>query len=261
MLADGRNFPKRAWLFVLAVAFALMLTPAMADTGAEQQDADKASKVEEEQTDKDPLEGYNRFMFKFNQFFRETIVDPLVDGYQAITPEPLQKAISNAAKNINEPITAGSSLLQGDTENAKKATQRFLINTTAGFGGTKDVAAEEYGIKSRDEDLGQAAGAHGTEAGAHIELPFLGPSNTRDALGTAATAIINPIGAAGSVAKGAVEYSDKRDVIKDVTKGALDPYVVQRDAYEQHRDYQIRNAEPPAGKEQDFPGLNEAPGK
>ena len=45
-----------------------------------------------------------------------------------------------------------------------------------------------------------------------------------------------------------------------MTKGALDPYVVERDAYEQHREYQIRNAEPPA-KDQDFPGLSEEPAK
>lgn len=259
MFDNGKNFPKWAWAFVLAVVVvALTAMPVMAESDADQ---DKAPNVEEEQTDKDPLEGYNRFMFKFNQFFRDTIIDPLVDGYQAVTPDPLQKAISNAAKNLNEPITAGSSLLQGDTENAKKATQRFLINTTAGFGGTKDVASEEYGITSREEDLGQAAGRHGAESGAHIELPFLGPSNTRDAFGTAATAIINPIGAAGAVAKGAVEYSDKRELIKDVTKGALDPYVVQRDAYEQHRDYQVRNAEPRSDKEQDFPGLAEEPAR
>ena len=219
-----------------------------------------AANTEDPKGDNDPLEGYNRFMHGFNKVLRDTIIDPLVDGYQAITPDPLEKAISNAAKNLNEPITAGSSLLQGDTDNAKKATQRFLINSTAGLGGTQDVAKDEYGIKSRDEDLGQAAGKGGAEAGAHIVLPVLGPSNTRDALGTAATAIINPIGAIGSAAKGAVEYSDRQDTVKDVSKGALDPYVVERDAYEQHRDYQIRNAAPPA-KDQDFPGLNEEPAK
>ncbi len=218
----------------------------------------KSEAAEEE--DKDPLEGYNRFMHGFNKVLREAILDPLIDGYQAITPDPVEKAISNAAKNLNEPITAGSSLLQGDTENAKKATQRFLINSTAGLGGTQDVAKEEYSIESREEDLGQAAGKGGAEAGAHIVLPILGPSNTRDALGTAATAVINPIGAVGSAAKGAVEYSDKQDTIKDVSKGALDPYVVERDAYEQHREYQIRNAAPPA-QEQDFPGLGDEPAK
>lgn len=222
------------------------------------EDTAKSDTAEEE--DKDPLEGYNRFMHGFNKIVREAILDPLVDGYQAITPDPVEKAISNAAKNLNEPITAGSSLLQGDTENAKKATQRFLINSTAGLGGTQDVAKEEFDIQSREEDLGQAAGKGGAEAGAHIVLPILGPSNTRDALGTAATAVINPIGAVGSAAKGAVEYSDKQDTLKDVSKGALDPYVVERDAYEQHREYQIRNAAPPA-KDQDFPGLSEEPAK
>jgi len=226
----------------------------------EKPEATATAKAETAKDNDDPLEGYNRFMHGFNQILRDAIIDPLVDGYQAITPDPLEKAISNAAKNLNEPITAGASLLQGDTENAKKATQRFLINSTVGLGGTKDVAKEEYGIKSRDEDLGQAAGKAGTEAGAHIVLPILGPSNTRDILGTAATAIINPIGAAGSAAKGAVEYSDRQDTLKDVSKGALDPYIVERDAYEQHRNYQIRNSAPPA-KEQDFPGLSEEPAK
>jgi phospholipid-binding lipoprotein MlaA len=219
-----------------------------------------AAKDEAPKDKEDPLEGYNRFMHGFNKVIRDAILDPLVDGYQAITPDPLEKAIANVAKNLNEPITAGSSLLQGDTENAKKATQRFLINTTVGLGGAKDVAKDEYGIKSRDEDLGQAAGKGGAEAGAHIVLPILGPSNTRDALGTAATAVINPFGAIGSAAKGVVEYSDRQDTLKDVSKGALDPYVVERDAYEQHRDYQIRNAAP-AAKEQDFPGLSEEPAK
>ena len=64
---------------------------------------------------------------------RGVVIDPLVDGYQAITPAPVQEAVSNAVSNISEPLTIGSSLLQGDAENTSTATKRFIINT--GFTG------------------------------------------------------------------------------------------------------------------------------
>jgi len=61
--------------------------------------------------------------------------------------------------NLGEPITAVSSLLQGDTENAGTATKRFLINTTVGLEGTSDPATD-MGLEQREEDLSQAFGAN-----------------------------------------------------------------------------------------------------
>ncbi|MEK9753705.1 MAG: MlaA family lipoprotein, partial [Rhodospirillaceae bacterium] len=90
----------------------------------------------------DRLETLNRFTSGFNRVVRGALIDPLVDGYQAVTPQPLQDAIGNAGSNLNEPVTAISSFLQGDTDNAEKATQRFLINSTVGIGGLNDPATE-----------------------------------------------------------------------------------------------------------------------
>ena len=59
----------------------------------------------------DPLESLNRFTSGFNSFLRKGFVDPMVDLYQYVTPDPLENAISNAASNLSEPITIGSSLL------------------------------------------------------------------------------------------------------------------------------------------------------
>lgn len=188
----------------------------------------------------DPLEPINRITSGFNQVVRGAILDPLVDGYKAVAPQPVQSAVSNAVSNISEPVTVGSSLLQGDTENAATATKRFIVNTTVGLGGTSDPATE-MGLKQNKKDLGQAFGAGGVEPGPHVVLPILGPSNMRDAAGDAITALVNPLPLAAKAASSGVSYSDNKDEIKALTSGALDPYVVERDAYEQNRRYQVNN--------------------
>lgn len=207
----------------------------------------------EESGTNDPLETINRFTSGFNAVFRGAIVDPLVDGYQAVTPDPLQKAISNAVSNISEPLTIGSSLLQGDTENAATATKRFLINTTIGLGGTSDPATE-MGLEQRQEDLGQAFGASGMAPGPHLVLPILGPTNFRDATGDVITAIVNPLPLAAKAATSGVNYSNNQDEINEVTSSALDPYVVERESYEQNRRYQVNNGVMPLV---DFPEFAE----
>jgi len=190
----------------------------------------------------DPLEDINRFTFGFNTIVRGAILDPLVDGYQAVTPTFLQDAIGNAASNLSEPVTAVSSFLQGDTDNAGNATKRFFVNSTLGVGGLNDPASE-MGIDQRREDLGQAAAVNGAEEGMYIVLPIFGPSNTRDAIGDALTAVASPLPLVGAVAQGSVEYSKNQDDIQMITKGALDPYIVERDAYSQYRTFQINNGE------------------
>lgn len=188
----------------------------------------------------DPLETLNRFTAGFNTVLRKGILDPVVDIYQFITPDPIEGAISNAAANLSEPVTAISSLLQGDSENAGNAFQRFLVNSTIGLGGLGDPAAE-MGVESRDEDLGQAFAANGVDAGPHLVLPLLGPSNLRDAFGDIATSLANPLPLAGVAAAGAVDYSDNQDLINGIGNNSIDPYIAEREAYEQNRQYEISN--------------------
>ena len=101
------------------------------------------------------------------------------------------------------------------------------------------------GIEARREDLGQALGAHGVDSGPYIVLPVLGPSNMRDLAGDIPVMILNPIPLAGTVAKGAVEYSGKQETVQSIGEGAVDPYVAEREAYEQNRAYEIRNGDVP----------------
>ncbi len=216
--------------------------PAIAD--------DPATKSTTAETE-DPFESINRITSEFNRYLRGVILDPVVDGYKAVTPEPVQDAVSNAVSNLSEPVTAVSSLLQGDSENAKSATKRFIVNTTVGVGGLGDPATD-MGLTSRREDLGQAFGAQGAAPGAHLVLPLIGPTNMRDLTGDALTAITNPLPLAATAAGGAVTYSNNKDDINAVAGGALDPYVAEREAYEQNRRYQVNNGTAPA---QAFPSF------
>ncbi len=205
---------------------------------------EKPAEVNEtkEQEVSDPLEPINRVTSGFNRIFRKVIADPVVSTYKAVTPDPLERGISNFASNLTEPVTAASSLLQGDTENASIALGRFLVNTTAGVGGLND-AAGDLGMEGNQEDLGQAAGAHGMGGGAHIVLPILGPSNLRDVTGDVLTGLVNPLHAATSAANAGTNYAENRDEINAMTKDAVDPYIVERDSYEQNRRYKINNGE------------------
>ncbi|MEQ9557210.1 MAG: VacJ family lipoprotein [Rhodospirillales bacterium] len=190
--------------------------------------------------DDDPLEPLNRVTSEFNTIFRGLILDPLISGYKAITPDGMQQAIANAANNLAEPITAVSSFLQGDTDNAGNATKRFLVNSTVGVGGLGDPASD-MGLQSRPEDLGQAFGAGGMAPGPHIVLPILGPSNLRDATGDILTSIANPLPLVGKAAQGTVTYSENQDAIKAATANSLDPYTTEKALYEQHRQWEVSN--------------------
>ena len=148
----------------------------------------EAKATDESQAFSDPFESINRVISGFNAIFRGTIIDPLVDGYQAVAPQPLQEAVSNVVSNISEPVTAVSSLLQGDSENAATATKRFFINTTIRLGGTADPATD-MGPEQRKEDLGQAFGANGVAPGPHLVLPIIGPTNFKDVTGDALSLI------------------------------------------------------------------------
>ncbi|HEB78981.1 MAG TPA: VacJ family lipoprotein, partial [Rhodospirillales bacterium] len=197
-VSQGRRFVVAG---ITIAAFLAVISLNFSATAQETQKTQKTSNAAPTATGAkvdDPLEPINRVTSGFNRVVRGAIINPLVDGYKAITPKPVQKGVSNVISNLTEPITAGSSLLQGDTKNAAAATKRFIVNSTLGFAGIKDEASK-MGIKNRKVDLGQAAGADGVASGPHIVIPILGPSNMRDATGAIITGIANPLGIISAV--------------------------------------------------------------
>ena len=136
----------------------------------------------------DPLESFNRGMWRFNAGFDEVVFLPVVRAYEAIVPDPLETAVSNFFSNIYEFTTFTNALAQGKFTAAMETAGRFVFNSTFGLAGFIDIATP-IGIPKRDEDFGQTLGFYGVGDGPYIVLPLLGPSNLRDTVGLAVDSV------------------------------------------------------------------------
>ena len=136
------------------------------------------------ETKEDPWEGFNRSMFTFNDAVDGAVLKPIAEGYKAVTPNPVQKGVSNFFSNLGEIGNIANNLLQGKWDATASSSFRFLINSTAGWFGIFDVASE-MGLKKYDEDFGQTLGYWGVSSGPYLVLPFFGPSTVRDGSGLA----------------------------------------------------------------------------
>ncbi|TDO99912.1 MlaA family lipoprotein [Marinomonas balearica] len=137
-----------------------------------------------ETTPEDPWEGYNRTMSSFNDTLDKYALKPLAEGYDYVTPSPVQRGVSNFFNNLGEVGNIANNLFQAKWDATAASTFRFLINSTAGFLGIFDVASE-MGLERQPEDFGQTLGYWGVGSGPYLVLPLLGPSTVRDATGTA----------------------------------------------------------------------------
>jgi phospholipid-binding lipoprotein MlaA len=180
----------------------------------------------------DPLAQLNRATFVFNGMVAMA-VSPVNGAYRATVPEAVQAGVDNVFTNLREPMTAVSSGLQGDFDNAAVSVQRFAVNLVAGVGGILDVATE-MGLVSRPEDFGTALCSYGIEPGPYIVLPLVGPSTGRDAVGLVAMYTVgydlsNDLAVGYFVADGvAARLSDSTLRTEPLP---ADPYVEQRDNY------------------------------
>jgi phospholipid-binding lipoprotein MlaA len=180
----------------------------------------------------DPLEELNRATFAFNGAVAMAL-SPVIGVYRETVPEAVQTGVDNVFTNLREPVTAISSGLKGDFDNAAVAAQRFAVNLVAGLGGVLDVATE-MGLVARPEDFGSALCSYGIEAGPYIVLPLVGPSTGRDAAGLIAMYTVGydlsgDLAVNYLVADGvAARLADSR---RRTEPAPADPYAEQRDAY------------------------------
>jgi phospholipid-binding lipoprotein MlaA len=130
----------------------------------------------------DPMEGYNRSMYKFNYNFDKYVFLPVVNTYEFILPTFAQTGVSNFFNNVGEGRTLYNSLLQAKGTKAMITLGRFLTNTTIGIGGLFDPATS-FGMKRQNEDFGQTLGVWGVGAGPYFVMPILGPGTVRSASG------------------------------------------------------------------------------
>lgn len=209
----------------------------------------------ESEIEQDPLEGYNRAMFSFNESFDNNLMKPVAEGYREIMPDPAERGISNFFSNLREPFNILNNLLQFKFEDAVSDTVRFGLNTTIGIFGLFDVASEA-GIPKHNEDLGQTLAVWGVESGPYFVLPIFGPSTVRDSAGIASemwigntvevgnTQLFNPTGeitpANAENATVATKWISKRaDLLEEkemADAASFDNYAFIRDAYLQKRE-------------------------
>ncbi len=217
------------------------------------------------QANRDPLEGLNRAVYKFNDVTDRALIKPIATGYKAITPSPVRTGVSNFFGNINTFISAINNLLQFKFGNAFTEAGRFVINSTFGVAGLIDVASMDK-VPVHKEDFGQTLGAWGVGNGAYLVLPFLGPSSLRDGSGMLVdTLAFDPItyvneAETRNVIRG-VQFLDKRTQLldaKDILDNAsLDSYAFTRDAYLQNRDTMIRDGDVKAPSNDGFEPADE----
>lgn len=165
-------------------------------SNAELEEDDFLNEFEDElevKTVYDPFQKYNRIMTNFNDGLYEYVLYPISSGYIAVTNVEVRESVGNVFHNILYPVRFINNLLQGKFMNGLEETGRFLINSTVGLFGIFDIAKNEFSLEAHNEDFGQTLGYWGVGSGPHIVLPFLGPSNLRDALGMYPDSFINPI--------------------------------------------------------------------
>lgn len=136
----------------------------------------------------DPWEPLNRSLYRFNAELDRFIFLPVVRGYVAVTPDPVRDGVSNFFSNLDTLITFGNQVLQLKLMKAAQSVYRFALNSTVGILGFFDPASAIQ-VPKYKEDFGQTLGRWGAPAGPYLVLPFVGPSNVRDASGLAVDAI------------------------------------------------------------------------
>lgn len=206
---------------------------------------------------KDPLEPFNRGVYKFNDAVDTAVLKPVATAYRDVTPNLIRQGIGNFFGNLQDAWSAVNSALQLNGPATSDNLGRFMVNSFVGMGGLFDVASD-LGIPKQPKDFGLTLGHWGVSPGPYLMLPLLGSSTLRD---TAAL----PVDSQGDMVGGltdvptrntamVVRIVDTREGLLQATemldKIALDKYSFVRDAYLQRRRNAVYDGNPP--EEEDY---------
>lgn len=195
---------------------------------------------------RDPLEGYNRAMFKFNDTVDQVALKPVATAYKKVTPSFVQTGVGNFFGNLSDVWSAVNNLLQGKGEAGLQDVVRVSMNSTFGIFGLIDIASQA-GIPKHNEDFGQTLGWYGIQPGPYVMLPLLGPSTVRDTVALPLDITGDPwrykdpvsVRNIGTVTR----VVDKRAALLDATNlmeaAALDRYEFIRDGFLQARESKV----------------------
>lgn len=203
---------------------------------------------------RDPLESYNRAVYKFNEGFDNNVAKPIAGFYNDAVPAPVNKGVTNFFSNLDDVIVLANDLFQLKFPQAAQDLSRIFFNTTIGLYGFIDVATF-LDLPKHNEDFGQTLGYWGVPPGPYFVLPFLGPSTIRDSVGLGtdyayfdpAFNMIEDTPTSWSLA--GLRFIDRRADLLGMSNllgiAALDPYIFTREAYLQRRRSLVYDGNPP----------------
>ncbi|MGS0895820.1 MlaA family lipoprotein [Burkholderia stagnalis] len=202
----------------------------------------------------DPLEGFNRTMYKFNDTVDTYALKPVAKGYQYVVPQPVRDSVTNFFSNIGDVYVAANNLVQLRIADGVGDIMRVVINTVFGVGGLFDVATIAK-LPKHTADFGLTMGRYGVPSGPYLVLPLLGPSTLRDTAGLGVDYVGNPLTYVkpdglswGLFGVNLVNTRSNLLGAGDVLDAAaLDKYSFVRNAYLQRRQMLIDNARGEAG--------------
>lgn len=247
--------------------------PDMADSAEElQQDAgtvaasdgtdediyeDEYEDEEESQGIYDPIAPLNKVMFQVNDRLYFWVLKPTATGYSYLVPQYVRTGFSSVYDNLKSPARMINSLLQFRLKAAGTELLRFVVNTTVGVAGFKDIAGDVLEIRKQEADFGQTLGHYGAGHGFYIVWPVFGPSSLRDTVGFAGDSMMHPLTYAGWVVDlpmaatfGISAHQKVNDTsfrigeYESFLKAVLDPYTAMRDSFVQYRKKKVEESDP-----------------
>ncbi|MDE2055251.1 MAG: VacJ family lipoprotein [Xanthomonadaceae bacterium] len=215
----------------------------------------------------DPLQNFNRKMFAFNQTADKVAIRPVAKAYVKVTGDKERVLISNFFANLRAPVTIINEVLQGRPGPALQSTGRFVINSTVGFLGVFDPASDMK-LTAHPTDFGVTLAHWGVPEGPYLVLPFIGPTTARDVWRLPVDSYFDPMGwyARNHDFRWHAQYAPSLFYLMTLRASALpldpildssyDPYAFMRDAYRQHRLYEIYYGNPPMSAIEELQGTS-----
>ena len=195
----------------------------------------------------DPFQNINEKTHNLNQTLDMQVASPVARFYKRITPDFLEKGITNFTHNIEDLSIGINNILQGKFNEGLSDFSRFTLNTSIGLLGFIDIASD-LGLTKHDEDFGQTLAVWGVPDGPYLVLPGLGPSTTRDTLAMIPDAFLTPLWLVDhdrtSYSLTAIDLIDTRARYLGLESVVIgDEYLFYRDAYLQSRNFEIKDGE------------------
>lgn len=193
----------------------------------------------------DPYETYNRHAFALNQAVDKAIYRPVATVYKDLTPNYMQKRVSAFFDNLSTVPIIANDFLEAKFYEGSCNLWRLFFNSTIGLAGFYDVATG-MGLPATTADFGITLTQWGYQNSHYFVIPLMGPSTVRDAIGMGVNqytfsvySYIPNVPVRNSLI--GLNFIQTRAQLLDfqalADQASVDPYVFERNAYLQRRNY------------------------